>query len=78
MRVAIKPVDPIVHVAGVAVEWEVTIIDVDGDGREFHGYGADRAMAFANAREAAIAGGADFGGLWDVVAAGMLNDWSRR
>ena len=75
LRIAFKEVNPVVHAAGVALEWEAIVIT--DDGRDFHGYGTDRAMAFANVRDAALGAGVEHGVVWDMVAGAVLLDTKR-
>lgn len=49
-RIVFRPVDPVVHVQGVALEREAIIVH---EGRRFHGYGPDEATAFQSALESA-------------------------
>jgi hypothetical protein len=79
--VALRPLDPAVHVLGVALKCEARLRLADG--RTFDGYGANEASAFQAAHDQAIAAGVLSHSAWRALAsafasAGAFGEDARR
>lgn len=74
--VELRSLEPVVHVQGVALSWEVRLRLADG--RTFDGYGLDRASAFTAAHhlatDAGVLSASAWRTVWDALeSAGVLS-----